>query len=113
LGGGSAISDDAVSTDTDAFQVVEIVAVDEVIPPDRPVSIIQLDVEGYEQPALQGAMRTIRKWRPVIVLEVWEQSDLVDSPWFANEILALGYRQTATIHGNRVFEYAGTTGGSA
>lgn len=34
------------------------------------VSFIQLDIEGYEQFALQGARWTIQKWRPIIQIEL-------------------------------------------
>lgn len=33
---------------------VRIVAIDDIVPEDRPVSVIQLDVEGYEERALAG-----------------------------------------------------------
>lgn len=36
-------------------------------------SAIQLDIEGYEYYALLGAQETITKFKPLIVVEVWEQ----------------------------------------
>jgi FkbM family methyltransferase len=37
--------------------------------------LIQLDIEGYEYYSLIGAIDTIRKFSPIIVVEVWEQHD--------------------------------------
>lgn len=36
-------------------------------------SAIQLDVEGFEYYALLGGIETIKKYKPVIVLEMWDQ----------------------------------------
>jgi len=33
------------------------------------VGFIKLDVEGYEYFALKGAEKTIKKWRPVVLIE--------------------------------------------
>ncbi|MBT6126833.1 MAG: hypothetical protein HOH70_16720, partial [Halieaceae bacterium] len=44
---------------------------------------------------------------PIIILEVRKGSDLLQSEWFDRTIISLGYRQTATLHGNTVFEYHG------
>lgn len=38
------------------------------------VSVIKLDIEGYELNALQGAPETIKQWRPVIICEVNEKA---------------------------------------
>jgi len=35
--------------------------------------LIQLDIEGYEYYALLGAIDTIKKFHPVITVEVWDQ----------------------------------------
>ena len=66
---------------------VEVVAVDEVIPSERKISIIQLDVEGFEKPALAGALKSIRRWKPILILE-----GLPDEEWLFANILQLGYR---------------------
>ncbi len=34
------------------------------------VSLIKIDVEGYEKPVLQGLARTLRLYRPIVVVEV-------------------------------------------
>ncbi|WP_166831208.1 FkbM family methyltransferase [Thalassoroseus pseudoceratinae] len=43
------------------------------IPSDRPVHVIKLDIEGAEVQALHGMRRTLRRWRPTIVLEVTDR----------------------------------------
>lgn len=37
--------------------------------------LIHLDIEGYEYFALRGADKTIKKCRPVIVIEMWDKLD--------------------------------------
>jgi FkbM family methyltransferase len=66
---------------------VPIVTIDETVPEDRPISVIQLDVEGYEERALSGAMRTIRRHRPLLILET-----VPGEKWMSANLLPLGYR---------------------
>ena len=35
--------------------------------------MIQLDVEGFEYYSLQGGIETIKAYKPVIVLEIWDR----------------------------------------
>jgi FkbM family methyltransferase len=102
LGGASRIIPQ--SDANDGSENVDIVAIDDIVPGDRNVSIMQLDVEGYEQEALTGGLQTIRRCRPMIVLEVPPDSDLTRSEWFSRTLLSMGYRQTAEVHYNQVFE---------
>jgi hypothetical protein len=37
------------------------------------VSIMKIDVEGYEMEALAGGLQTILKCKPVIILEIWDR----------------------------------------
>jgi FkbM family methyltransferase len=83
-----------------AYEEVAIVAVDDVVPGERLVSIIQLDVEGFELEALMGAVKTIRGSKPILILESRPKNE----DWFAREILSLGYAETGKVHGNKVFE---------
>lgn len=109
LGGSSKIIA-GESTDTGGTESVEIVTIDDMVGPDRQVSIIQLDVEGHEQEALSGALKTIGRCRPIIILEVLPESSLLESDWFADTILDLGYRETGRLHGNTVFSCVEKTG---
>lgn len=54
---------------------VEITRIDNLVPQDRRVSVLQLDVEGYEWPAIEGAAATIRAGHPLIVLETLAAQD--------------------------------------
>ncbi len=102
LGGASRIisgqPNDEVGTES-----VQVVTIDDVVDSGRTVSIIQLDVEGHEKEALAGALKTIRRCLPIIILEVLPNSSLLSSDWFSNNILNLGYRKVHEMHGNSVF----------
>lgn len=104
LGGASSIihPQRGHSQSHDEAQPVHIITIDNFLSIDRPVGIVQLDVEGYEKEALAGMLKTIRRWRPIIVLEVWPKSDLLQSTWFLSNILSLGYRKIGTVHENCV-----------
>lgn len=55
--------------DNDHVVVVDVVRLDDLADPDRPVGILHLDIEGHEEPALLGARAVITRWRPLVVLE--------------------------------------------
>ncbi len=99
LGGASRIT----SVESNAAEAVQIVTIDDIIGHERNVSIIQLDVEGHEKEALTGALRTIKRCLPIIILEVLPNSNLIESDWFSANILNLGYQKTNEVHGNSVF----------
>jgi FkbM family methyltransferase len=87
LGGGSWIIQETEEGSTEGSIAVEVVTVDEVVPSERKISIIQLDVEGFEKPALAGALKSIRRCRPILILE-----SLPDEDWLSANILQLGYK---------------------
>jgi len=87
LGGASRMLLETGEESTEGSITVEVVTVDEVIPSERKISIIQLDVEGFEKPALAGALKSIRRWKPILILE-----KLPDEEWLSANILQLGYR---------------------
>lgn len=102
LGGTSQI----ITSNTDnslGIESVQIVTIDEAVDSSREVSIIQLDVEGYEKQALSGALNTIRRCLPIIILEVLPKSTFIESDWFSKNILDLGYRKIHELHSNSVF----------
>jgi FkbM family methyltransferase len=97
LGGASRIVEKNHNSSEGRAITVKCVAIDEIVPPDRKVSIIQLDVEGFEKPALSGALMTIQRCRPTIILET-----LPEESWLSENILQLGYRIAENVHGNTV-----------
>lgn len=76
---------------------VDVVTIDEILPPVADVGIIQLDVEGYEKYALIGGINRIRKDRPIIILENVPQ-DVVDE-----FLIPIGYGRGDAINGNTIF----------
>ena len=95
-GGGSSIVQKRKTT-TKTIDI-PVVAIDDVVPSDRHVSVIQLDVERYEGQALRGALSTIERCRPILMLE-----NVPNDSWFAQHILAMGYEKQEEICGNTVF----------
>jgi FkbM family methyltransferase len=49
--------------------LVPVATLDELIPPDRNVALIKVDVEGAEEQVLRGGLRTLRRCRPIVVFE--------------------------------------------
>ncbi len=95
-GGASRILQSPAAADW-MTETVQIVRIDDVIPSDREVGVIQLDVEGYEEPALLGALQTIKRCLPVIVLET-----LPEKQWMTQRLEPLGYSVVDEVHGNYV-----------
>jgi FkbM family methyltransferase len=94
LGGASHLVGDL--TTGVSGEEVNLMAIDEVVSGDRRVGVIQLDVEGHEQAALAGAMHTIERCRPLIVLETPPES------WIAEHLEPLGYRIAGAVDANTV-----------
>ncbi|HUR41099.1 MAG TPA: FkbM family methyltransferase [Verrucomicrobiae bacterium] len=53
---------------------VQVVRIDDVIPETVRVAFIKLDIEGGEYHALRGALKTMRRTRPVVVFEAGAKS---------------------------------------
>lgn len=100
-GGASKIMDSTKSEGS--FEKVRIRPIDEVIEDERAVSIIQLDVEGYEINALSGGLKTILRCKPILIIEVNPGSETVESSWFKENILGLGYSQVGVLYNNLVY----------
>jgi FkbM family methyltransferase len=94
-GGGSRLFSGPAEGRT--HETVPLVTVDEAVPADRHVGVLELDVEGHEQQALAGAMRTIERCRPLLILE-----DLPAESWLADHLPQ--YRVTSIVNGNKVLE---------
>jgi len=70
---------------------VETVSLDGYLPPDEPVHVLKLDVEGSELEALKGCEATIRRWRPKLQICLYHN---LEDIWTIPEYLLsldLGY----------------------
>ena len=97
LGGSSSIGE---KSEIGQWDEIEIVAIDEVIPANRNISILQLDIEGYEEQALKGALKTIKRCRPILILE--DDQKITQSDWFKSNVLSLDYQIDKKLHYNRI-----------
>jgi FkbM family methyltransferase len=52
-----------------AEEAVEVARLDDVVPRDRRIALIKMDIEGYEQLALEGAGSILTEDRPVVIFE--------------------------------------------
>jgi FkbM family methyltransferase len=95
LGGASRIVENRFKEGKHRYAEVQIVRIDDVVPADRQIDILQLDVEGFEQSALAGAAETLRRCRPTLILET-----APEEAWLSENILPLGYRITGKAHDN-------------
>lgn len=71
---------------------------DSLLPGDIDIGVIHLDVERYEERALAGAMSTIQRCHPTLILET------VPWRWVNDNLAPLGYRNRGTVHNLTVFE---------
>ena len=81
-----------------SITTVRVVRVDDIVPIDRHVSVLHLDVERHEQEALSGALRTIERCRPILILET-----VPEPSWMSANIFGFGYREIGRAHVNKVF----------
>jgi FkbM family methyltransferase len=97
LGGASRLIAVENGSQNGQLAKVEIVKIDDVVPANRNIAILQLDVEGFEQAALSGAIATIKRCKPILILE-----NLPEAGWLAENILQLGYKAVEKVHENTV-----------
>jgi len=91
LGGSSHV-------DPGGTQRVAVVALDAVIPAQRRIAILQLDVEGYEEQALRGAEALIKREKPVLILET-----VPVGAWFDGLLAECGYVPAGKFNENFAF----------
>ena len=98
MGGLCRFVDDELDTGGLATEDVPLVSLDTALPADRRVSVIHLDIEEYEQNALAGGLETLRRCRPVLILETEPTAG-----WIAENLAPLGYARQAYVDNNSVF----------
>jgi FkbM family methyltransferase len=98
-GGSSEILTKQSDVDSSLTEMVSLVSIDETIPSDRVVSVIQLDVEGFEEFALSGAFSVIDRCKPILILEL-----LPKESWLIDNIYSRGYEMAGKVCGNYIFK---------
>jgi len=73
LQGGSFLTEDPHPAWT--VEDTKVTTLDQELPANERISLIQLDVEGHEYEALLGAKETIARWNPIIVLEIFDKGN--------------------------------------
>jgi len=94
-GGGSRIVSE--NKPNDCTEEISVVTIDGIIPDNRMVSILHLDVEGFETSALVGAKETIKRCLPILILET-----MPTASWIKNNLSPLGYSVKRTVHQNTI-----------
>lgn len=100
LGGGSYIRRHDQLDDGRKSEQTPITRIDCEVPKDRIVSIIHLDVEGYEEFALHGALDTIDRCHPLLILET--PPNPCGVVW--SVLKATGYKIDGTVDGNTILK---------
>ena len=72
------------------------------IPKDKKISFIKIDVEGSEFKVLEGAIKTIKKYRPTIIFETWKNKRNIQK--LANWCMIHSYNMTYISTDNYVLD---------
>lgn len=102
LGGASRIVSEEANTVV-TKERVDVIRLDDIVPKERRVTVIHLDIEGYELKALMGALATIRRCLPIIIIEVLPNSSISKNHWFIENILSVGYQKVGQLYENQAF----------
>ena len=105
-GGGSRILRITDGVEPYRIEAVELTTIDGAVPMGE-ISLIHLDVEGFEEDALRGGVMNLRASKPVLILEIGRDEDnyRLETEFFQGIIFGeLGYRQVGeSFHGNRLY----------
>lgn len=64
-----------------SYSYIELDSIDNLI--NEPVTFIKMDIEGFEMNALNGAVETIKKYRPKLAICIYHKyTDFIDIPKF-------------------------------
>jgi len=103
LGGESRILQHIGNTPEEFLEYIDITTIDHEVPVHDDVSVIHLDIEGYEEKALMGAKKTLQDSRPMLILEIASEQ-YIETPFYDDFIFGeLGYREVERHRGNRIY----------
>jgi FkbM family methyltransferase len=95
LGGKSAIVEALDASTAGYGYLVPVARIDDTVPADRKVALIHLDLEQREREALEGALATIHRCLPALILET-----VPDAGWCATHLVPLGYQTAGRVGPN-------------
>lgn len=102
LAAGARLVKDAAADQTTID--VQVTTIDALIPENRNVSILHLDIEGHEMQALLGAMDVINRCRPILILEgAGPKAIRKYNRFLRNRFPDLAYRQAGRVEHNAIF----------
>ena len=81
---------------------VEVLTIDSVVG-ERKVAALHLDVEGWELHALAGAVKTINRGLPTLILEAWRGPEPILT-WCKAAVNGATYRVVKEVEGNVIVE---------
>ncbi|MFJ8102456.1 FkbM family methyltransferase [Lysinibacillus sp. NPDC096212] len=88
--------DPSYSISSEGNEKINVISIDEYVRRNelKNISLIKLDIEGYELDALKGAYETIKALRPRLQICLYhKQEDLIDIPIYIHDVFFdLGYK---------------------
>lgn len=83
---------------------IDITTIDAIVPKDRRVSLVHLDVEGFEKQALVGAKRVLNDSKPMVVCEGDKGWQIRSYLQILNDLVpGANYRHMGTIEHNALY----------
>lgn len=86
-------------TDDPGYTAVDVVRLDDLIDPARKITVLHLDIEGFEQNALRGAAAIVRRNHPKLVIEGRKTTEA----WLAKAFPKQGYTRFGAWEKNQIF----------
>lgn len=99
IGCASTIESHIHKANENNYEEVATITIDSVVPEGENITLIHLDIEGFEEEALKGAMQTIRKNLPILLVECWHDH-MLQTDFYKKEIYPLGYQIVEKMHEN-------------
>ena len=90
--------------DDEGYIEVDVRPIDDIVERGRKVSVIHLDIEGFERQAIRGASRIIRRQHPKLVIEGRRTTE----EWLARHFPRAEYKVFGKWEKNQIFEPHGT-----
>jgi len=102
-GGASRIMAHPDGVEPYRMETIKLTTIDSTVL-NEAISLIHLDIEGYEENALKGAINHIRATYPVLIIEVGSDERL-ETEFYQKVIFGeLGYAEVDRMHGNIVLK---------